>query len=517
VSGEDQPRRPGRWKVWALAISTLVGAAVAWGWLGPPAEPDGESEADLPGRAEASAPEDNVPSIAGQAMASRQTGDDDPAYKADRRAPAWVRPTILWAIGMIVVAGVALWLLGVLREVVTYLLLALFFSFAMEPAVNYANSKWHWRRGTATGVLCALVLVALLLMVLILVPTLLKGASAIAERIPSSAENASAWVSDKLNVDISTTSLQNGAHQAAGSLSRASKTPLSVMFGFTVSLIGGLFALFTVGMFVFYMVAEASRFRRTVLSFFTPTRQTELLEIWEAAIEKTGGYFYSKLLLAFINGGLMFIVLRIVNVPGAAALAFFQGMVAAFIPIVGTYIGAIVPILVAFMTVGWGGALAALIYVLIYQQIENYLISPKIQGKTMQLHPAIAFGAALAGGAIGGFLWAFLALPFAATVQASASLWFQRHEVVESELTRVQTRAPPRRERKKAEKDGSFLERTGRRLGSTRGWIRARLQPHRTAGNGASPSTEEVKEEATEQEPERAVQQVTEESAVRGT
>src|SRR4030095_12452352 len=113
----------------------------------------------------------------------------------------------------------------------------------------------------------------------------------------------------------------------------------------------------------------------------------------------------------------------------------------AVIPIVGTYIAAVVPILVAFMTVGWEGALAALIYVLIYQQVENYLISPRIQGRTMQLHPAIAFGAALTGGAIGGVLWAFLALPFAATLQASASLWIQRHEVVDSELTHVE--APP--------------------------------------------------------------------------
>jgi hypothetical protein len=76
--------------------------------------------------------------------------------------------------------------------------------------------------------------------------------------------------------------------------------------------------------------------------------------------------------------------------------------VAAFIPIVGTYISATVPIIVTFITVGSKGALALLIYVLIYQQVENYLISPKIQGRTMQLHPAVAFGAALAGGAIRG-------------------------------------------------------------------------------------------------------------------
>jgi predicted PurR-regulated permease PerM len=242
------------------------------------------------------------------------------------------------------------------------------------------------------------------------------------------------------------------------------------MLGFTSSLIGGLFGAFTVGTFTFYMVAEASQLRRVVLSFFPPKRQEELLSIWESAIEKTGGYFYSRLLLAVVNGGLFYVVLRILAVPGAASLAFFEGTVAAFIPIVGTYISAAVPIIVAFVTVGWEGALVLLTYVLIYQQVENYVLAPRIQGKTMQLHPAVAFGAALAGGAIGGLLWAFLALPFAATVQASASLWIRRHEVVETRLTHVEPPEPPA----DGDLDGhvSIAQRGERLLRSTRGWIR---------------------------------------------
>jgi predicted PurR-regulated permease PerM len=482
-TGKDKEGSPSRWKVWAVAAGAVVGAVVAWGWLSPPSNRDRRVALEPAESDQEPAPEQaRVEALHGATRRALSMAGS-PIGAHGQPAPAWVRPTILWTIGALLAAGIGLLVLGLLREVVTYLLLALFFSFALEPAVNYAHSRWHWRRGTATGVLCALVLVVLILMVAILVPTVLKGAAAIAERIPKAAQDASAWVSDKLNVDVSTASLKSGAQESATSLAKSSQTPLSVLFGFTVSLLGGLFALFTVGMFVFYMVAEASRFRRAVLSFFSPSRQTELLEIWEAAIEKTGGYFYSKLLLAVINGSLMFVVLFIVGVPGAAALGFFQGVVAAFIPIVGTYIGAIVPILVAFMTVGWPGALAALIYVLVYQQIENYLISPRIQGKTMQLHPAIAFGAALAGGAIGGILWAFLALPFAATVQASASLWFQRHEVVESHLTRVEEQPAAARKEEK----GSILRRGRGWLGSTRGWIRARLPSSRHRA-GTSPS-----------------------------
>ena len=63
-----------------------------------------------------------------------------------------------------------------------------------------------------------------------------------------------------------------------------------------------------------------------------------LLWAWNLAIDKTGGYFYSRMLLALINGGVIFIVLQILGVPFAVPLAMFQGVVAEFIPIVGTYI-----------------------------------------------------------------------------------------------------------------------------------------------------------------------------------
>jgi predicted PurR-regulated permease PerM len=81
-------------------------------------------------------------------------------------------------------------------------------------------------------------------------------------------------------------------------------------------------------------------------------------------------------------------------------------------------------------------ALWFLIFVIIYQQIENYLLAPRITAKTMQLHPAVAFGAALAGGSISGLLGAFMALPAAAVIQSTISTYLKRHEVVETELTR---------------------------------------------------------------------------------
>jgi predicted PurR-regulated permease PerM len=73
-------------------------------------------------------------------------------------------------------------------------------------------------------------------------------------------------------------------------------------------------------------------------------------------------------------------------------------------------------------------------FIVVYQQIENYLISPRITGRTMSLHPAVAFGSAIVGGTLMGAVGAVMALPVAATVQAFVSTYLHRHELVESEL-----------------------------------------------------------------------------------
>src|SRR5262249_48808375 len=138
----------------------------------------------------------------------------------------------------------------------------------------------------------------------------------------------------------------------------------------------------------------------------------------------------------------MYVTLRLTNVPFAAPLAIFEGIVAEFIPIVGTYIGGAVPVLVAFLaaaahdvtgtstTAGYW----ALGYILVYQQIENYILSPRITARTMSLHPAVAFAAALIGGALGGIFTAFLALPVAGVLQAAVKEWGKSYEVVDDGL-----------------------------------------------------------------------------------
>ena len=120
--------------------------------------------------------------------------------------------------------------------------------------------------------------------------------------------------------------------------------------------------------------------------------------------------------------------------PFALALALWLGVLSQFVPVFGTYIGGAVPTLIALLE-SPGTALGVLIFVVVYQQIENYLLSPRITARTMSLHPAVSFGSAIAGGTLLGVPGTLMALPVAATVQAFISTYIHRREVVESDLT----------------------------------------------------------------------------------
>ena len=368
------------------------------------------------------------------------------AAPADGSMPPWLPEAIkmagkrlgfaLFAAGISIL--VFLYLDDQLSSFLTMIGIALFLSFALEPAVDYLATR-GWKRGAATGLIFLVLFGAIVLLIALIVPAVISGFSQLVQNAPALVDRLSNWLRPlgiKLSTDQLIQKLQENAQQVISSATNVAGT----VFGIASSLIGGLFRWATIGLFTFYFVAQGPQFRRALLSRMRPERQARVLFVWEQAIQQTGGYFYSRLLLAVINGSGMYLTLRLTNVPFAAPLAIFEGLVAEFIPIVGTYIGGAVPILVAFLAAATSLAspaagLWAVGYVLVYQQIENYILSPRITAKTMSLHPAVAFAAALIGGALGGLFMAFLALPVAGVIQASVKEWSKSYDVVGDVLT----------------------------------------------------------------------------------
>jgi predicted PurR-regulated permease PerM len=335
----------------------------------------------------------------------------------------------------VVLVGAALavlairWLAQELSSFLTIIFMAAFLSFALEPAVTWLVKR-GWKRGLATGAMLAAVFLAGVLLLALIVPAVVTGFKQLVESAPQLVDRLVGWLHligiRNVSTDNLITELQNNADKV---ISAAQGIAGGLILGVATSILGALFKVATVGLFTFYFVAEGPRLRRAILSMTPPERQERLLFVWEQAITQTGGYFYSRLLLAVINGTGMYIVLRVNGVPFAAPLAIFEGIVAEFIPIIGTYIGGALPVLVAFLT-GVGPGIWAAGYIVVYQQLENYILSPRLTARTMSLHPAIAFAAALIGGAIGGLLAAFLALPVAGVIQAAIIEYSKPYEVV---------------------------------------------------------------------------------------
>lgn len=138
--------------------------------------------------------------------------------------------------------------------------------------------------------------------------------------------------------------------------------------------------------------------------------------------------------MAAINATGTAIFLIFMNVPYWLPLSLFCGIVSQFVPTIGTYLGGALPILFAWGSNGFGSAIAVLIFVTIYQQIENMVISPKISEKTMDLNPAVAFLSVLIMGAVFGALGAFLALPVTASLQAILKVCTKQYNLVSSPL-----------------------------------------------------------------------------------
>jgi predicted PurR-regulated permease PerM len=349
----------------------------------------------------------------------------------DTRVPAWLRRAILLLLLGAAALLIAFWLVVRLRSLLVTLLVSLFLAFAMEPAANFLARR-GWRRGLATAAVFAALVAAIVVFVTALGSLLVGQVADLVDALPGYAQQLADFLNQTVGADLDGSKLAQQLQGNEGVRDFVNGVAAAAV-GLSTTLVGLVLQGLTVGLFTFYLVADGPRLRRAVCSVLRPERQQLALRIWELAIESTGGYVYSRALLAGVSGGATWLALTLIGVPYPLALGLWVGLVSQFVPTVGTYLAGALPVLIALFHEPVDAVLV-LLYIVVYQQFENMVLSPRITARTMSLHPAVAFGAVIAGGAILGPIGALLALPAAASIQALVSSYAHRYEVVASPL-----------------------------------------------------------------------------------
>ncbi len=379
--------------------------------------------------------------------------NDDGGLSGLRRTPRWVWKAIgVFWIGYLVAVRVDS-LVDRLYGLFVLLLVSLFLSLAIEPGVNRLARR-GWRRGTATAVILVGVIVAFSIFVIAI--GALVGQQ-IAELLGNSEKYVNRtvnFINDTFGAHIDAKQVIDEINRPEGAVQRFIRSQSSRVVDLSVTALGLLVQGLSVMLFTFYLVADGPKLRRAICSRLNPVRQRSVLSTWELAIEKTGGYLYSRALLAGISGFFHWVVLQALGTKAPVAMALWVGVISQFLPVVGTYLAGALPVLITFVD-SPPRALAVLVFVIIYQQVENYLFLPRITARTMDLHPAVAFGSAIGGAAVLGPVGAVLAIPAAAMIQALVSQTGERHEVVENDLTELRQRLR-RRQRRLARKNANL-------------------------------------------------------------
>lgn len=377
------------------------------------------------------------------ALGTSDTGasesDDQP-----QRMPRWVWQAIavFWVgfLATFTVRSTA----GKLSGLMVLLLVSLFLSLAIEPGVNRLSRR-GWRRGTATAVILIGVVMTFLIFI-VAIGTLV--ASQIAELLGNSefyVNRVVDFLNDTFDSNIDPADVIAEIQDPDGRIQQFIANQGDDALRVSLQALGVIFQGLSVMLFTFYLVADGPRLRRVICSRLRPGRQLQVLSAWELAIDKTGGYLYSRALLAGLSAMFHWIVFQALGTQAPVALALWVGLISQFLPVVGTYLAGVLPVLLTLIDSPLKALIIA-IAILLYQQIENYVFAPRITARTMELHPALAFGSALAGGAVLGAVGAILALPAAAMIQALLGNVGQRYEVIDNHLTRIPGKRLERRD-----------------------------------------------------------------------
>ncbi len=385
---------------------------------------DGQDEPVIQGATEVAGQ-----SVAGQSVTAPSAAAQPPALDVEVR----LNRDSVWRAGWVLVAIAACAAFGKFviddgGSVIFTLIMALLASIAMEPAVGKLSNRM--RRGVATMLVMLGVLLFCVVFLLAFGNLLADQLGTFVKSIPALVETATTWANETFGVDLSYQNLVAQFTDGSTGLSTLAADLAGGLIGVIGAVLGAFFSSITFLFFTFYFSADSPRLRRWIARLFPP-RQQQVFDVASGlAVKKTGGYVSARLVLAAICGSLSSLFMLIIGMDYWLALGIWTGLVAQFVPTIGTYIAIALPVFVGLVgPEPWQG-LALLAFALVYQQIENVTIEPKISADAVDVHPAVSFAAVMFGAALFGVAGAFVAVPIAALVLALFEIYSRKYELL---------------------------------------------------------------------------------------
>ncbi|MCR4278402.1 MAG: AI-2E family transporter [bacterium] len=316
----------------------------------------------------------------------------------------------------------SLWLLWSVRDVIALLVVALFLSALMHPAV-----RWGAKRKIPKSVMVILIYLFLFGLLAtafaLILPTLTNQISQLSQTIGNSLTFVSSAVDSvreftqqyglAQNFSSSISSLQDNIGRAASGL-----------FVTLTDVFGGLVGLVLVIVMAYYMVVQEEEAVRAFHNLVPKRYQNFIVTLLTHVEEKIGKWLSGQLVLSLIIATLYFIGLISLGLDGALALALFAGFME-FIPYLGPFLAGI-PIILVALTISPLTALLTLALVVVIQQVENQIIVPKVMQKVVGLNPLVSIVALLIGAKLFGVVGALLAIPTATALSVVLSEFYAR-------------------------------------------------------------------------------------------
>jgi predicted PurR-regulated permease PerM len=323
---------------------------------------------------------------------------------------------ILIVLGIILAATAIIAFLFLAWHVITWILIALFLSLALNPAVEFFERR-GLRRGLASIVVFVLALFAFAGLGALLIPPLVDQVEKFADAVPGFVEDLTAgrgplgFLQDDYQiVDKVQEAVED---QGAGGILGVTNASLAVARGVVSFIVG----IVTIAFLTIFMLLEGPR----IVERFRDSLPEHVKPRWDRVggdIYRTvGGYVGGNLAISLIAGVISAIVLFVLGSDYAIALAVVVALLD-LIPLAGATIAAVIVSTVAFIELGWVKGVIVVAFFVLYQQLENHVLQPVIYGRTVQLSPLTVLIAILIGAELVGILGALAAIPVAGIIQA---------------------------------------------------------------------------------------------------